>query len=542
MVVDTDGDVISLDSSADPPPMLVPAGGGDPVAYQGGEIEMEQLSATFKLLPGLLWSDGEPLTAADSVYAFNLLADPNTQADKVVKVERTATYTAIDDLTIIWTGLPGFLDAGYRTNFIGPAPEHVWGRYTAAELLNAEESHLKPIGWGPYVIDEWVQGDSITLHKNPKYFRADEGLPKFDALIFRFIGDNTNANIAALLSGECDILDTTAGLSGQSELLLDLQSSGQIKATFTTGTTWEHLDFGIQHIEYDDGYQQGIDRPDFFSDVRTRQAFTMCMDRQALVDTLTFGQSMVIDSYLPPQHPLYNPDVRHYDFDVETGSALLEEVGWMDDDGDPGTPRVARDVAGVPDGSQLSITYETTSSRSGIATILQGSLAQCGIQANIQTYSSSELFSDGPEGAIFGRQFDLGGFAWLTGVEPPCDLFISSDTVGPAGEDWVSIQDGRIRTFQENGWAGANNPGFANDEFDQACSKALGSLPGQLEHETAHLAAQRIFAEQLPIAPLYLFTKLAATRPDLCGFIMDPTNGSVYWNIEEFDYGPGCEE
>lgn len=542
MVVDANGDVISLDSSADPPPMLVPAGGGDPVAYQGGEFKMEQLSATFKLLPGLLWSDGESLTAADSVYAFDLQADPDTQAEKD-KIERTAAYTAIDELTSVWTGLPGYLDADYRTNFFGPAPEHVWGHYTAAELIKAEESHLKPIGWGPYMVGEWIQGDSITLQKNPNYFRADEGLPRFDTLIFRFVGENTNDNIAALLSGECDILDITAGIGDQNELLLDLQSSSKIKATFTTGTVWEHLDFGIQHIDYDDGYQPGIDRPDFFSDVRTRQAFLMCMDRQSVVDSLTFRQSKVLDSYLPPQHPLYNPDVRHYEFDVAAGSALLEEIGWMDNDGDPGTPRIAQEVANVPDGTRLSINYETTSSRSGIATILQGSFAQCGIQVNIQTYSTSELFADGPEGAIFGRQFDLGGFAWLTGVEPPCDIFVSSDSLGPAGDDWISVQDGRIRTFNESGWLGdnSNNPGFANEEYDQVCNTALGSLPGQLEYETAHLEAQRIFAEQLPVAPLHLSTKLSATRPDLCGLIMDPTTNSSYWNIEEFDYGEGCD-
>jgi peptide/nickel transport system substrate-binding protein len=321
-----------------------------------------------------------------------------------------------------------------------------------------------------------------------------------------------------------------------------LQSSGKVKATFTTGTAWEHVDYGIQHVDYDDGYQMGVDRPDFFSDVRTRQAFLMCMDRQALVDTITFGQSIVIDSYLPPQHPLYNPDVHHYDFDVAAGSALLDEVGWLDDDGDLGTPRIAQGVANVPDGTPLAVTYETTTIREQIASILQDSLAQCGIQANVQAYAARELFPDGPDGPLWGRQFDLGGFLWFTGVEPPCDLYLSTLTPGPLGDDWVSIQDGVERTFSFSGWSGVNNPGFANQEYDAACSTALGSLPGQADHEAGHLEAQRIFAEHLPVAPLFLRIKLAATRPDLCGLIMDPSNSSEFWNIEEFDYGEGCEE
>ena len=394
------------------------------------------------------------------------------------------------------------------------------------------------------MIDEWVRGESLTLHKNPNYFRAAEGLPKFDTLIYRFVGLNANASIAALLSGECDILDMSTGLVDQSELLLDLQAEGQIKATFTTGTVWEQMSFGIQPREYDDGYQLGVDRPDFFSDVRTRRAFAMCIDRQGIVDEVLLGQSIVIDSFGPPQHPLYNPEVRHYDFDVQAGSALLEEVGWVDEDGDPGTPRVAQGVPNVPDGTLLEVSYETTSApiRQQIGPMIKDSLAQCGIQINIQYKAPDDFFADGPEGPIFGRRFDLGQFAWLTGVGSPCDLYQSDAVPGPAGDPWVSVQDGVERTFIDFGWASPNVTGFANEAYDTVCTTAWYSVPGQPEYEASHYEAQSIFAEQLPVVPLFLRTKLAATRPDLCGLIMDPTNPSEMWNIEEFDYGEGCEE
>jgi peptide/nickel transport system substrate-binding protein len=542
-VVDAYGNVVTLDAAADPPILLVPSGGGDPVPYQGGDFEMDQLTATFKLLPDLMWSDGTLITAADSLYAFNLLADPETQVDKF-KIVRTASYDAIDDLTIVWTGLPGFMDPYYYTNFFGPAPEHAWGMYTPDELLTAEESSITPIGYGPYVISEWVSGDHITLHKNPNYFRAGEDLPNFDTVVFRFVGLNANENITSILSGECDIIDRTTGLDDQSELLIELQSSVLINTHFAKGIAWEHIDFGIQPRSYDDGYQIGIDRPDFFSDVRTRRAFAMCMDREVLVETITFGQSLVMDSYLPPQHPLYNPDVRHYDYDIEAGSALLEEVGWVDDDGDPETARVAMGVANVQDGTPLEVNYETTSSglRPTVANLLQESLAQCGIQTNFQDYHPAEFFADGPEGKLFGRRFDLGAYAWLVGIEPPCDLYVASQNPGPIGETWVSVQEGKERTFGPNGWSAQNYPGFANEEYELACSTAKGLIPGQPEYEAAHLEAQKIFSEQLPVVPLYLTIKLAATRPDMCGFIMDPSANSEFWNIEEFDYGEGCDE
>jgi peptide/nickel transport system substrate-binding protein len=542
-VIDADGTIMVLEEDADPPIMLVPAGGGDPLPYQGGQLQMDQLSATFTMLPDLLWSDGTPMTAADSVYAYNLLADPDTPRS-TFSINRTASYEAVDNHTIVWTGLPGFLDPSYATNFFGPAPEHLWDQYTVSELQEAEISSLAPVGWGPYIIDEWVQGEHIILHKNPNYFRAAEGLPKFEQLIIRFVGENVNTSIAAILSGECDLVDTTADLIDQIEQVLELHEAGLIKATFTTGTTWEHIDFGIQHIDYDDGYQSDLDRPDFFSDVRTRQAFAMCMDRQALVDDIMRGQSIVIDSYIPPQHPLYNPDIQHYEFDPAAGSALLEEVGWLDDDGNPETARVAQGVINVPDGTSLELSYITSSQvmRQSVQDILKASLAKCGIVVDLANFNPGDLFAEGPNGILFGRQFDLSQFAWGTGVEPPCDLNLSSLVPGTPGEKWTSIIDGASRQFGLQGWFNQNITGFAKEDYDRACGTALGSLPGQPEYEAAHLEAQRIFGEQLPMVPLFLRIKLAATRPDFCGLIMDPSALNELWNIEEFDYGEGCEE
>ncbi|MCK5315595.1 MAG: hypothetical protein KAJ53_10750, partial [Anaerolineales bacterium] len=267
-----------------------------------------------------------------------------------------------------------------------------------------------------------------------------------------------------------------------------------------------------------------------------------CMDRQAVVDTILFGQSVVINTYIPPQHPLYNQDVAVYPYDPEAAGALLDEVGWLDDDGDATTPRVATGVEGVPEGTLLEVAYETTTAtlRQQVTAVIQQSLAGCGIQANIQLYPASEWFADGPEGKLFGRRFDLGEFAWLTGVAPPCDLYLSTQTPGPGGESMISVQTGEEVIYQ-SAWGGQNDPGFADAAYDAACNEALGSLPGQPAYEAAHKEVQAIFAEQLPVAPLYLRLKLAVTRPDMCGFIMDPTANSEFWNIEEFDYGDCAE-
>jgi peptide/nickel transport system substrate-binding protein len=538
-IVGDDGEVYTLEAGV----MYRPAGcaaSDCAVEYDGSsDVEMEQLSATFKLLPGLMWSDGTPLTTSDSLYSFALASDPASTASQYT-IERTASYEALDDVTIVWTGLPGYKDSVYFANFWAPMPEHVWGQYTAEELREVVDAEGLWTGWGPYIIDEWVKGDRITASKNPNYYRADEGLPYFDTLVYRFVGADSNANIAAILSGECDIVDQTSSLDDQSELLLSLQAAGQINATFVTGTTWEHADFNIIPMEGSGfaGYDTDGDGMGPFGDVRLRQAVLMCMDRQAVVDTVMFGQSIVLDTYIPPEHPLFNPDVKHWEYDVEAGSALLEEIGWLDDDGDPATPRVASGVTGVPDGTLLEFFYETTNAtmRMQATQVLADSMAACGIKVNLNYYPASEWFADGPDGKLFGRRTDLGQFAWLTGVEPACSLYLSTEINGPEGEI------NPVTGLAYKGWAvGQNQTGWANAAFDAACNKALQSLPGQPSYDEGHLEAQAIFGEELPVAPLFLRLKLAATRADMCGFVMDPTENSEMWNIAEFNYGEGCE-
>jgi peptide/nickel transport system substrate-binding protein len=536
-VNDNDGNPATLTAkTADAPGTMVrPAGCRSTdcaVEYDGSNVtEMDQMVVTFKYLEGLLWSDGTPLTAADSVYSFELALDPDTpKATRTVELA-TASYTAPDDVTNVWTGIPGYMDATYFINMWAPLPKHIMGQYTAAQIAEEFDAQKMWLGWGPYVLDEWIPGQQFTLHKNPNYFRASEGLPKFDNLVFRIVGEDGNAAIAALLAGDCDVIDQTTSLEGQSPLLLDLQAAGQLVPTFVTGTVWEHVDFNempnpdIVNKGSFAGWDQDGDGFGPFGDARLRQALAMCMDRQAVVDTALYGQSIVPTVYIPPNHPMFYADAKVWPYDVAAATALLDEIGWVDDDGDPATPRVATGVTGVPDGTKLSFLYQTTTAtlRTQVTQLIAQNLADCGVDAQINQMPSSEWFAT--EGVLYTRQFDMGEFAWLTGVEPSCDLYQTSQIPS-----------------EENGWAGQNYDGFSNAEYDTVCAAAKQSLPGEEAYNINHAEAQRIFAEQLPVVPLYLRIKLAATRPDMCGFLMDPTVNSEFWNLENFDYGEGCSQ
>ncbi len=486
---------------------------------------MDHLVVQFKLLPGLKWSDGSPLTADDSVYSFEVAKAlfPGVRSDLI---SRTQSYRAIDELTVQWEGIPGDYDPEYALNFFSPLPRHAWGAIAPQDLASTEISSRRPIGWGPYQIDEWTSGDHITLSKNPAYFRLEEGLPHFDRLVFRFVQSGEDA-LSALLAGECDYVDETAGLETQGARLLQLQSDGRLAVKVETSTAWEHADFDLQPLTSADGTQTAS--PSLFQSRQTRQAIAMCIDRQRLANELFFGQSNVPDTYAPAGHPLVNPDATHYDFDPQAASDLLLSAGWVDSDNDPSTPRLAQGVAGVPDGTPLSFDYLTTGEdeKQQAAQIVQSSLAQCGVQVNIHALSWDELLAPGPDGPVFGRHFSMAQFAWITAFEPPCFLYMNSEIPGPYPE-------------YPKGWGGANVSGYSNPEFDQVCQQALNSLPDWPAHLQAHRQAQAIFSEDLPAIPLYARLKVVATRPDMCAVSVDPAAESALWNLEAFDYGDSC--
>jgi peptide/nickel transport system substrate-binding protein len=483
---------------------------------------MDQLSVTFKLKPGITWSDGSPLTAEDSVFSYSLAADPATPTAKGL-LDRTVSYTALDAQTVQWVGAPGFIEQNYPTYFFMPLPKHVLGNEDAAAILKDDQATKKPLGWGPYVIDEWVAGDHIRLHKNPAYFRAGEGLPKFDVLVYRFAGNPADSALAALTAGECDVVDQNPGFIPLIGTIGGLSDRGKLKVYITQGPEWEHLDFNIRPSTYDDGYDPSKgDRPDLFGDVRTRRAFAVCINRQEIIKQNFTGIGDVPNGFLAPSNPLFQKDLAAYPFDPDAGKKLLDEVGWKQPGGDTTAVRVASGVKGVPDGTPLSVNYLTTDAplRQNVAQLIAQNLTDCGIGVKRTLLSPDQLFAPGPEGPLFGRTFDLAEFYWASGPRSACLLYTSPQIPTDA-----------------NHWIGANVTGYNNPAFDAACTAAAWARPDQSDYAVRNQAAEKLFAEELPVIPLYYQLKVAISRPDLCGLTLDLTARSLIPNLEELDYG-----
>ncbi len=478
------------------------------VEFTGEPLEMDRMVVTFRLRDGVSWSDGQPVTADDSVYGYELSGDPSTPVSKFL-YERTSDYAAVDARTTVWTGLPGFMDDEYAANFWMPMPRHLWQDqlgYAPADLLKAEDVTRLPLGWGPFMIKEWVSGDHITLERNPHYFRAAEGLPRVDVVIFRFVSDPNEA-VSQLLAGDCDIVTSDVPLGGLAALLTNLEEHGLARMIAAPNTQWEHADFNIQPVEE-------AHRPNFFADARVRQAVAFCLDRKSVADQMHAAAPS--DDFVPPEHPLYAAGaLSSYDYDPERGQRLLDEVGWRDEDGDG--VREAHDIEGITDGTPFEITW-LSALDVRYPNTFQENLAACGIKVKVEHLPNPELFAAGPDGPLFGRSFDIASFAWTLGREPQCDLYLGSE----------------IPTA-DNQWGGQNISGFADESYDEACRAALQALPGTDAYTAQHQAAQRIFSRQLPALSLFIYPKLAATRSDVVGMTLDPTEPSGLWNIEEID-------
>jgi peptide/nickel transport system substrate-binding protein len=197
----------------------------------------------------------------------------------------------------------------------------------------------------------------------------------------------------------------------------------------------------------------------------------------------------------------------------------LEEVGWFDEDGDG--VREADGITGIRKGTLLEMSLlvrlEDRIASERVAPIIKTNLADCGIRVNVEPIPKWTFEADGPEGPVFGRQFDLAETTRYINVVPTCENYLSFE-----------IPD-------KGQWQGSNPSGYSNPDYDAACLAALQELPGTPAYEEYHKQTQVFFSEELPAVPLFIWPRIALARPYVLNFVLDATAPSELWNIETLD-------
>ena len=531
VVINTAGYLVSLQAGV----QVFPTGCTSPacaVTWDGvTPIQMDQLTATYKLKPGLTWSDGQPLKASDSVYSFNIASDP---AAPVVKrnSDLTFTYSAADDLTIQWVSKPGLADDHFENYFWMPLPEHAWGGFSTSELLAADEVNFSPIGWGPYVVDTWTKGESLRLVKNPAYFRAGEGLPYFEILNFKFIGPMDAQADLQSVKDNCDIVsDSALDIASMGALKGALDGSGFKLVTYASGRL-EMAAFGITPVSYDDAYYPyGGDRQDIFGDPRTRQAIAACIDRQAIADEMVKGLAGIADSWLPDAASQFaGLALTQYPYDTTAAIALLEAAGWRDLDQNPETPRTHGGSARVAFGTPLQFTLlsSTAGLQAEIAGKIAADLKTCGIMVNTAPTSPDELYKPAPDGMVFGRKFDMALLPWDTSSQFNCGFFESKE-IPKAANYWLGDLTG-----------GANFYGYANPAFDSECERMKVTGLDSTAYQQVGSGLLQILSNELPFIPLFHFPEGYLIRDGLCAANGSLTESDLIIGIESLKDNGGC--
>lgn len=490
---------------------------GEVVAFDGRPLLMRQLIADFKMKPRV-WSDGTAVTAADSVFSYRMAQETNGPR---YKIQRTASYDATGDLSARWIGVPGFVDAAFPRNFWPPLPRHLLGQFPPDELPLQELAARLPVGDGPFKIIEWEAGQEIRLEANPFYYRQAEGLPRLDSVSFHFLPD-TNDLVNQLLNGDCDIGLQDSLNVADAPLFLEIAANGLVVPYFQWGTVYEHIDFGVNSWgEYGDGYG----RPDWFEDVRVRQAVAMCTDRQRMADELMVGRTTTLATLIPPNHPLFSPEAAiSWPYDPIAANTLLAESGYKDTDGDglredPRTGLPFAVTVGAAAGSDM---------RLKLFQIFSENMQNCGIDVAVRFYLPSEWYGD-RDSPLFGRRFDLAEFEWPVGEAPLCYLYTSWQITGPADE----INPDTARPY--GGWDGLNDTGWWDAAYDAACLSAINNLPETAQYKSSYQEIQKLYAQNLPVLPLFMRLKIALARPEVQNLNLNSSQNSELWNINEID-------
>jgi peptide/nickel transport system substrate-binding protein len=490
-----------------------PSGCFDPSCVETFEdqdsVTMDQVVVDFNIKDGISWSDGMYIGAADSVYSYQV-AELIYGSGGPKKLRYSSAYQIGEGDQISWIGLPGYFGIySYGDLFFDPLPEHLWKNLTRDELLTSTQSAERPLSWGLYQVADWVRGDHISLVSNDQNYSVSDGFPGFDALVFRFV-DNAEEALAAFQSGECQLVANQPGLSEFQAELLQGAANGGLRIYQSENKAWEQLSFGIN--------SRDANRT-LLSDLDLRQALAGCINREKISSIRLDAEQIVDDFFSPGQSGLADQELQYTYQPVESGLAL-KELGWIDEDGNPETPRIANGVDGVANGTQLKFTLlaADVNPEPAAVTVIQEGLGACGVGLEVELLPAAELLSPGPDGPIFGRKFDLAYFAWAAGNYQPCMLFLTDQIPG-------------LYPAYPKGWGGVNAPGYSNEVYDAACGEALTTLSDSDKYISSLEEIREIFREDLPVLALFFRREIIIADPELTGLGNDPY--PVFWNIED---------
>lgn len=477
-----------------------------PSVENGGVVlsdDESTMSVTWKMREDVQWQDDKPVTADDVLFTWNAISDPVNGSwipgsDYIESVEKVDTYSFTVNYNTIY---PGFL-----TQF-GGEQVAIW----PAHYCNAEQGFVswdcgrEPLSNGPFVLEEWIEGDHMTFTKNPSFYQA--GKPEIEQVIIRIVPDDA-VRKTMMMNGDADI-----------DMWINVNTISELKDDPTARVSLSPTDRWVMRMflnQAEKGTTDPVATPHpVLSDVRVRQAIRMAVDVDTINNEIFYGLAHPVwtEFFRPP----YVCDVERPAFDPEAAKALLEQAGWTDSDGDgirecngcdtaePGYKMEMEFITYAEYGEPLELTQQ----------LIAEMLGNIGIQMNISVVEGSVLWDLSENGGIEqSGNFDIDlwddGYA---GVDP-------TDYVWEAYSQEAMEPDGGWNFFR---W---DNP-VVDALIDEAYTLDEGT------RQETFCAIGDFINEEVPIIHLFTIPNAEAYSSRLEG-VQSSVNDLVTWNIADW--------
>jgi peptide/nickel transport system substrate-binding protein len=444
------------------------------------EISEDGLTWTFTLRDDVTFHDGTPLDAEAVRFTFDRILNPDTAAGSAaaqVGPMVRESLKAIDATTFQFqlsepfAPLVQFL-TGPSLGIVSP---------TAVEA-DPEGFARKPVMSGPYIFEEWREGDRVILRRNPDYAWAPDYLHQepagafIESITFQSIVEDAAAT-AAFEAGEVHQLPIP------SADIPRLEESGQ----------YSIVSYQTQGIQF---FAFNITR-DLFADQALRFALMGAINKQDVLDAAIEGYGMPAYTYLSPAVNYYDTNAESYApaYDPEAVKATLAELGWTDSDGDGVVDK---------DGVKLAFTALCTPEDPVVraAQIMQAQFADVGVAMEISQMEFATLLEQvgggQHEAAYIGYSYPDADFAY--------QLFHSSQATG--GISFTQIQDPALDALIEQGRTQTNSD----------------------ERAATYAEIQKYVNDQGLIIPLWVESNYLGFNPSVKGAALHPDTYTVYYD------------
>jgi peptide/nickel transport system substrate-binding protein len=426
----------------------------EPELAESWEVSDDGLTFTYYLRDNLMFCDGSPITPEDWLWSLERARNPENGIWSFT-LEYVDTIVA-DDEKVVFTLKEPYVPFAYSPSLFNAV---VMPKAQVEAAGGWEQFMLQPCGAGPFIMKEWIKGDKMILEKNPYYWDAEN--VKLDEIILRFIPDD-NARVMALQAGEVDAINYPPF-----SRVAELEANPDIEVIkFPIGQIVEVI---VNH------------RNAPLNNVLVRQALNYAIDRQALIENVTFGLGIPATTYRPAGTLYHNTSLEGWPYDPEKAKELLVEAGYPD-----GFTVVLDIVSGREQQQQYG-------------TMLQAMFADIGVTLEINPL----------EGGIIRQNY------WDGNFELHADAW-TDDVPDPSQHTNYSVVYDTIQSMHSD---------YNNAEIQELAKAALTEQDPE-KRKAMYWRIQEISNEDAAFIPLWSEPLVVAVRNNVVGF--EQSNLGIY--------------